>query len=193
MFPLEAFQAYERQPSSLTLTFVKVDKGADARSVQQRIDRANPNLTTIQSAAQFGRADRNFEFITAADTAARFVAVIVGAVIVANSMLLSLLERTREFGVMRSVGWPRWRVVALVMGEAVAISFVGAALGVGLAVATTQILTHVSSLAGILHPTYQSATFLRALVAAAVIGVLGALYPAVRVGFLTPMEAMRRE
>jgi putative ABC transport system permease protein len=114
-------------------------------------------------------------------------------VIVANSMLLSLLERTREFGVMRSVGWPRWRVVALVMGEAVAISFVGAAIGVALAVATTQVLSHVSSLAGILHPTYESGTFLRALIAAAVIGVLGALYPAVRVGFLTPMEAMRRE
>lgn len=193
MFPLKAFQAYERQPSSLTLAFVKTSKGSSVRAVERRVDKENPNLTTIKTAAQFGRADRNFQFITAADTAARFIAVIVGAVIVANSMLLSLLERTREFGVMRSVGWPRWRVVALVMGEAVAISFVGAAIGVALAVATTQVLTHVSSLAGILHPTYESGTFLRALIAAAVIGVLGALYPAVRVGFLTPMEAMRRE
>jgi putative ABC transport system permease protein len=193
MFPLHPFQAYERQPSSLTLAFVKVDEGSSVHAVEHRIDTENPNLTTIQTAAQFGRADRNFEFITAADTAARFVAVIVGAVIVANSMLLSLLERTREFGVMRSVGWHRWQVVALVMGEAVVISFAGAALGVGLAVATTQILSHVSSLAGILQPTYESATFFRALVAAAAIGILGALYPAVRVGFLTPMEAMRRE
>jgi ABC-type antimicrobial peptide transport system permease subunit len=48
-------------------------------------------------------------------------------------------------------------------------------------------------LVGILKPTYESATFFRALVAAAAIGILGALYPAVRVGFLTPMEAMRRE
>jgi putative ABC transport system permease protein len=193
MFPLIPFQAWERQPSGLSLAFLKVDKGASVRNVQRRITAENRNLTTIETVAQFGRADRNFKFITAADTAARFVAVIVGAIIVANSMLLSLLERTREFGVMRSIGWPRWRVVALVMSEAVVISFLGAALGVGLSVGVTVILSHVSSLVGILNPNYEAATFFRALVAAAAIGVLGALYPAIRVGFLTPREAMSRE
>lgn len=193
MFPLISFQAHERQPSGLSLAFVKVSKGASTDAVEKRVNDGNPNLTTIKTVADFGRADRNFVFITAADTAATIVAVIIGAVIVANTMLLSLIERTREFGVMRSIGWPRRRVAGLILSEAIVISFMGAAIGVGLAVALTTVLSHVSSLRGVLEPTYEAGTFFRALIAAAAVGFLGAIYPAIRVAFLTPMEALRRE
>jgi ABC-type antimicrobial peptide transport system permease subunit len=89
--------------------------------------------TTAASNLQTGKANRG----------ATIVAIIVGALIVMNTMLLSLVERTREFGILGSVGWTRRRVVALIT--------------------------------------------------AACVGFLGALYPALRASFLTPNEAMRRE
>jgi putative ABC transport system permease protein len=95
--------------------------------------------------------------------------------------------------VLRSIGWSRWQLIFLIVSEALAISLVGAALGVGLAVAATELLSHVPALEGILKPAYEAGIFYRALVTAAVVGLLGALYPAVRVGFLSPMEALRRE
>jgi putative ABC transport system permease protein len=193
MFPLVPMQGFERQPSGLSLAFVKIAPGTTKNEVARRVADDNPNLAVIRSAAEFGRADRNYEFIRTADKAATIVAVFVGALIVANTMLLALVERTREFGVLRSIGWSRWQLILLIVSEALIVSLVGAALGVALAVAATELLSHVSALQGILKPAYQSGIFYRALVTAAVVGFLGALYPAVRVGFLSPMEALRRE
>jgi putative ABC transport system permease protein len=193
MFPLVPFQGYERQPSGLSLAFVKVEPGTPISTVEHRVARGNPNLTTIRSAEQFGRADRNYEFIRTADRAATIVAVFVGALIVANAMLLALIERTHEFGILRSIGWSRWQLIYLIMSEAFIISLLGAAVGVGIAVGATSLLSHASELEGILKPAYQSGIFFRALLTAAAVGFFGALYPAVRVGFLSPMQALRRE
>lgn len=193
MFPLVPFQAYERQPGGCSLAFVKVHKGASLRAVTQRIEHDNPVLVTIRTASEFGRADQSYKLITAADSGATIVAVIIGAVIVMNTMMLSLVERTREFGILRSIGWSRGRVIGLVLGEAFLISLAGAAIGVGLAVALVAVLESLPSLTGILQPSYPTASFLRALVTAAAVGFIGALYPAVRAGLLTPMVAIRHE
>ncbi len=193
MFPAVPFQAYERQPGGWSLAFVKLDKHASARAVAAQVEHDNPALTTIRTASQFGRADQSYRLITAANTGATIVAVVIGAIIVMNTMLLSLVERTREFGILRAVGWSRARVVSMVLSEALVISFLGAAIGVGFAVALVAVLASLPSLAGILEPSYPTASFLRALVTAAAVAFLGALYPAVRAGLLKPMVAIRRE
>jgi NitT/TauT family transport system permease protein len=59
---------------------------------------------------------------------------VIGASGVMNTSLMSYFERIREFGVLRSVGWTRWRVLALVLSEALVLSLIGAAIGVGLGV-----------------------------------------------------------
>jgi putative ABC transport system permease protein len=193
MFPLVPFQAFERQPGGLSLLFVKVDPGADVATVERRIERSSPILVGIRNLMEFGRADRNYQLITAADRAATIVAIAIGAIIVANTMLLSLVERYREFGILRAVGWSRRRVVALVLGEALAISLGGAAAGVGLAYVLVRILARLPDLAGILDPSYTPGVFARALVTAAAVAFLGALYPATRAARLAPLEALRRE
>ena len=48
------------------------------------------------------------------------VALILGAVGMLNTMLMSIFERTREIGILRAVGWRRRRVLALILGEALA-------------------------------------------------------------------------
>ncbi len=193
MFPLVPFQAYEKQPGGLSLLFVKVTPGSDVATVEQAIDDAHPTLVGIASLAQFGRADSSYQLITAADQAATIVAIVIGAIIVMNTMLLSLVERYREFGILRAIGWTRRRIVALVLGEAIMIGFAGAAIGVGLAWGLATILSRLPDLVGILHPTYTAGVFVRALLTAGAVAFLGALYPAVRAARLSPLEALRRE
>lgn len=197
MLPLTTLQAHERKPGIVTLAFVRLapgSKGAAARqAIRQRIQRDNPTLTTVRLATEFGRVDRSLQLITALDKAATILAVVIGAIIVMNTMLLSFFERTREFGVLRAVGWARLRVVGMVMGEALLISIIGAAVGVGLAFGATRALVRVSSLRGLLHPVYQSHMFFTALWVAAGIGLLGALYPGIRAALLRPLEALRHE
>ena len=193
MFPLVPFQAYERQPGGLSLFFVKVDKGTQVKALEQRIERDNPLLLGIRNLLEFGRADRGYQLITGADKAATIVAVAVGAIVVANAMLLSLVERYREFGVLRAIGWSRRRLIALIFGEAAIIAFIGACLGVVIAFIAVWVLADLPDLAGILKPTFEAWVFGRALVTATAVTALGALYPALRAARLSPQEAMRRE
>jgi putative ABC transport system permease protein len=193
MLPLVTLQANQRQAGQVTLAFVQVDRGTPLQPLRQTIHRQQPTLTTVRLASEFGRVDRNFQLITAIDHGATYLALVIGAVIVTNTMLLSFFERTREFGLLRAVGWKKRRVMMLVIGEALIISLFGAALGVALAFGVTTVLEHLPQLTGYLHPEYQAATFWRALYVAVGIGFLGALYPALRAALLQPLRALRYE
>ena len=96
----------------------------------------------------------------------------IGAIGVMNTTLLSFLERTREFGVLRSIGWSRKRLLALVLGEAFVLSLAGAALGVTLGFGAVAGLSRLPDLRGIFEPTYSTGVFGRALVFAKRDGVV---------------------
>jgi ABC-type antimicrobial peptide transport system permease subunit len=55
------------------------------------------------------------------------------------------------------------------------------------------VVERLANLQGVLHPEYRPDVFVRALTTATGIGLLGALYPALRAAFLVPLEALRRE
>lgn len=193
MFPLVPLQATERKPGTVTLVAVKVRPGASIERVRQRIEAENPNLATVRLASEFGRVDRNFAFLKAAQTGATIIALVIGIIIVMNTMLLSFIERIREFGLLRSVGWTRRRLLAMVIGEALCISVLGAAAGVALAFALTFSLSNFSSLQGLLQPEFSSGIFWTALYSAIGIGLVAALYPSARAAMLRPGAALRRE
>lgn len=193
MFPLVSLQAGERKSGDVTIAFIRLRPGTDIDAVRARIESENPQLVTVRTASEFGRADRNLQLISAADRGATIVALAVGALIVANAMLLSFFERTREFGVLRSIGWSRRRVGFLVIGEALCISLIGAAAGVLLSFLTARLLEEVPRLRGVFEPRYTMGTFGRGLFIAAGTAFFGALYPALRAAFLAPLEALRRE
>ena len=123
MLPLPAIQGYNRLPGIVTLAFVKVSPGASPAAVAARVDYAQPQLTTIRTAAQFGRADRTLVYLQAAVNGSTVLAILIGAVIIGNTMLLSLFERIREFGLMRAVGWTRRRTVTLLLSESLLLAF----------------------------------------------------------------------
>jgi putative ABC transport system permease protein len=196
IMPLAGLQGHERTTGQVTLAFVKVQPGtskAELAALRKRIERDHPSLATIASPSEFGRVDRSLELLSAAERGATILAVVIGAIIVTNTMLLSFFERTREFGVMRAVGWSRKRVLALVVLEALVISVLGAALGVALSFVATIALQEFSSISGFLDPQYSAGIFWRALYIAIGIGFLGAIYPSARAAFLRPLDALRHE
>ena len=193
MFPLTQLQAMERKPGSVTLAVVQVGSGARISAVRSRIERDNANLATVRLASEFGRVDRNLQFLSAAQNGARIIALLIGIIIVMNTMLLSFVERIREFGVLRAIGWSRARLLTLVFSEALVISVVGAAIGVTLSFVLTWALERFSPLRGILQAHYTAGVFSLALYSAVSIGILAALYPSLRAAALRPSLALRRE
>lgn len=193
MFPLSYLQGANRLSGQVTLGFVQVAKGADIKKIRATIDGDYQQLTTIETAEDFGRADRNLTLIGAANTGGSLLAGLIAVTGVLNTSLLSFFERIREFGIYRSIGWSRTRVIALVLGEAIIVSIVGAAVGVFLGWGAVNVLENLKQLKGIFTPTYDAAVFVRSLGFGLVVAFLGALYPALRAAFVAPITAVRRE
>ena len=193
MFPLPALQAYNRIPGSVTLAFVKIAPGQSSTKVQRTLTRNQPQLTTISTLAEAGRADRNVVFLKAAVTGSTILAIVIGAIVVGNTMLLSLVERTREFGLLRAIGWGRRRVVWLVVSESMVLAVLGSALGIGLSFLVTTVLEALPQLHGILHSEFTAGAFWHGLAVGIGMALLGSLYPSVRAANLTPLKALNNE
>jgi putative ABC transport system permease protein len=107
---------------------------------------------------------------------------------------MSVFERTQEIGVLRALGWRRWRVLRMVMLESLALSLLGAAFGAGVGVALAELIrlepTYGRSL---VTPIYSWRLWGQTLLLALGLGALGGLYPAWRATALPPVEALRYE
>lgn len=120
-------------------------------------------------------------------------AVLVGGIGMMNAMLMSVLERTREIGVLRAVGWRRRRIVGMILGEALALALGGGIAGMALGVGLTRLAGAVPAVESLLSGVFTPAMFAQALIVALVLGAVGGVYPAWRAAQLTPVEAMRAE
>jgi putative ABC transport system permease protein len=191
--PLPTVQQIARKPGLVTTVSVVVSKGADRRVVARLIEKRDPGLTTVLDASEYGKVDQGVEAIDAGDLAISLLAVILGAIGVMNTMIMSVYERTREIGILRAVGWRSSRIIRMIVGESLVLCGIAAALGIGLGVLATRALLLVPAIRSFLEPEYTWQVALRALAVAAVVGVGGALYPALRAVRLSPMEALRHE
>ncbi len=193
MVPLLWLQGRQRLNGIVTLLFVKTKPGTDITALTNQISHDHPELACVVTASQFGLIDRNLSLISAADVGVSVLALFMGAVGVMNTTLMSVFERTREFGVLRALGWSRGRIVIMVMGEALVIALLGAAIGTGMGFAAIQVIKQLPDVLGFFHPAYPASVFGQALGIAVGVAFFGAIYPAARAALLQPLEALRHE
>jgi putative ABC transport system permease protein len=115
------------------------------------------------------------------------VSLMVGAVGVANIMVISALERRSEIGLRRALGATRGQIRTQFLGEAVLLALIGGAIGVALGALATGIYAHTKHWA-VVVPTLAWAGGLGAAFA---IGAGAGLLPAIRAARLSPTEALR--
>ncbi len=107
-----------------------------------------------------------------------------------NIMLVTVTERTREIGLRKAVGAQRRDIVYQFLTEAVMISLLGGAVGVGLALSGALL---VSALVPDLAVAVQAGSLLLATAISLAIGVFFGIYPASRAAALNPIDALRYE
>jgi putative ABC transport system permease protein len=120
------------------------------------------------------------------------LAVLISLLGIANTQALSVLERTRELGVLRAVGSSRRQLRRLVRHESVITTLLGAALGMGLGVALAALVTGVLSTYGLGFALPVGALVVFAVLAA-LAGVLSGALPARRAGRLDVVAALAHE
>ena len=119
------------------------------------------------------------------------ISLLVGGIGIMNIMLVSVAERTREIGIRKAVGATDADVLWQFLFEAVLLSVLGGAVGVGFGVAASTLMPAL--LADLPSAVYGTTQIALAFGVAALIGVLFGSLPAYRSARLAPVEALRRE
>ncbi|HEX2895135.1 MAG TPA: FtsX-like permease family protein [Marmoricola sp.] len=126
-------------------------------------------------------------------TALLLLAVIVAILGIVNTLVLSVVERTRELGLLRAVGATRRQVRTVVRRESVLMSLLGAISGVALGTGAGIALSRALADQGISTVTVPATTLVVYLVIAAVVGVLAAIGPARRASRVDVLHAITTE
>lgn len=121
------------------------------------------------------------------------LAVVIALVGIANTLALSVFERTRELGLLRAVGMARTQVRSMVIGEAVLIAVFGTLLGLAIGIGFGWLLVRALASEGLGVLAIPVTTLVAVVVLAAIAGVAAAILPAVRAGRLDVLEAISAE
>jgi len=115
------------------------------------------------------------------------VSLLVGAVGVANIMLIGVLERRSEIGLRRALGATKRNIRAQFLSEAILLAVIGGAVGVTAGAISTAVYAHLKHWTTVVPTT----AWAGGLVAAVLIGAVAGLLPAIRAARLSPTEALR--
>jgi putative ABC transport system permease protein len=114
------------------------------------------------------------------------VALLVGAVGVANIMVISVLERRQEIGLRRALGARRGQIRTQFLSEAILLSLIGGVTGVAMGVISTAVYAHTKGWAVVIPAD----AWAGGLGAALLIGAIAGLLPAIRAARLSPTQAL---
>jgi putative ABC transport system permease protein len=190
---LEELQAIENKVDLYTLLFVYAKPGVDTEALQAQIRADNPGLATLEDIGDVGDVDQGLEIMDAINLAITGLAVFIGGIAVMNTMAMAVFERTREFGILRAVGWRTRRIIQMVLGESLVLCLIASVVGSILAILLTRLLILVPTIRAFIELEYPPDVFLRGVAVGIGVALLGALYPAFRAASYSPAQAIRYE
>ncbi|MFJ6697396.1 ABC transporter permease [Streptomyces sp. NPDC091272] len=118
------------------------------------------------------------------------LAIVVAVLGVVNTLALSVVERTREIGLLRAIGLSRRQLRRMIRLESVVIALFGALLGLGLGLAWGTAAQQLLALEGMAVLEIPWPTILTVFLASALVGLLAALVPAFRAGRMNVLTAI---
>ncbi len=189
---LQEAQAMTLRPRQASMFYVKLSNPDEADSVKARIERRFPDLA-VSTSSRFASEEQLLELLDSIGIAIAGLAVVIGGITMTNTLFMSVFERTREIGVLRSLGWRPRRVLGLILGEALVLALLGGLMGVALGVLTVVAINQSDSLLGMFGSQFTPNLFVRAFVTVGVLGIVGGAYPAWWASRLLPIEALNYE
>jgi putative ABC transport system permease protein len=189
---LQRFMGREGQVSGFAIVVDKPGDSEEIKRICRDIEALGKSLEATPT-AEFVNATQEIQFVRAMAWVTSAVALIIGAVGMLNTMVMSVFERTREIGILRAIGWGRWRVVRMILMESVLLSITGGALGAAAAVGLAHVLANLPAVAGMVDSYIAPSVIVQGFAIALCVGLIGAAYPAYRGAQLLPTEALRHE
>ncbi|GAA2310912.1 FtsX-like permease family protein [Glycomyces scopariae] len=191
--PSYAAEFYTPKP---TTALVDVADGADVDEVTAEVESilADEPAVSVQNHEEYlAQVTVFFDYAVIAIQLLLALAMIVAVIGVVNTLVLSVLERTRELGMLRAIGMTRGQTTRMVTVESVTIALFGALLGIGTGLLLGWIVQQALVPSGIEEFAVPTALIAAYLGAAVLVGLLAAIAPAVRASKVDILGAISYE
>jgi putative ABC transport system permease protein len=176
-------------PNKCLFILVKCEKPEEQAIVQQRINEALPgNYVVLTRDIGIGY-ERSIPGLDGFVRTILVLSILVSTLVILLAMYTTITERTREIGILKSLGAPKRFIVGVIEKEALTISLIGVILGLALALMTGWVMERMTSLQLEYNPKWVVIAVAVGLSA----GALGALYPAIRAANQDPVRALSYE
>ena len=179
-----------RAGNEATTFAVKLRPLTPTARAERELTQAFPGLVPISDPGEAVRAGSSTVLISKAVLLVVVLALIIGGLAVANTMLAALIERRRELALLASIGWSGRQLGTLVLFESLAVSMLGTGAGVLLGLAASKLLPGALGLGGFISPALTAWGLGRAALIGVAIGTLGAIYPIWRVTRMRSVVAL---
>jgi putative ABC transport system permease protein len=178
--------------------YAKLKTGASIGAAKKQVESilSDSAEVTVSTRAEYvnNNSTKTFDFILNAVQVLLLVAMAISVLGVINTLVLSVIERTRELGMLRAIGLRRSQTMRMITVESVVISLfgtlLGLALGAGLGAAIVVALKDAIGFGEVSLPWTLMITY---LVASLFVGVLAAVLPAIRAARLNVLGAIAYE
>ena len=176
--------------STYNSVLVKCDSTDSVASVKDAIDAMGYGTSSLQDSLE--QAEQQMAQIQYLLGAIGGVSLLVAAIGIMNTMMMSIYERTREIGIIKVLGCRMDNIAELFLTEAAFIGLIGGALGLGISYGLAAIINRFIGSSGFnaLIPLWLA---LGALIFSIAVALVSGLYPAIRAMRLSPLTAIRNE
>ena len=185
--PINAFRATFNPGKKLSKIFVTVDSVANVESVVADLKKI-PEADVVTAPEAVSTARTTLGTLAVASAYAAILLFAIGAVLTVFVMVLSMRERIREIGTLKAIGASNREIVLQFLSEAFAVSALGAAGALLLALPFAPLMSHVLGV----PIAFDRQVVLLILAGSVSFAALGSLYPVIQGVRLSPVDAMRR-
>jgi len=193
---LQLLSSVEGKVSTIDVRLKPAPRGESwdryVKAAQAQIESALPGLRAIPA---LQRASDN-QFVKLAHASAwgtSSLALLIGILGIANTMVMSVFERTQEIGTLRALGWKKRQILALIELESAALGLGGGVAGIALGWLCLHILASLPQTATFVSDSIRWPLILEAMVIALLSGLIAGIVPAWRAGKLSPVDALYHE
>ena len=202
--PLTIARDLLNEPNAEDIIFVQVDKGSKPEVVAKNIEKKLDSLHGVTDKTE------PFLVLTNEDLSKRindllvvvqviflgiaFISVLVGGVGITTTMYTSVVEKTKEIGIMKAVGARNSDILAIFLAESSLISLTGGIIGLGIGVVLAklvQIISVKTMATSLIQVSLTWQLLLGVLAFSLFIGLLSGLSPAIKASKMTPVKALR--
>jgi putative ABC transport system permease protein len=152
-----------------------------------------PTLKAFDSASFLAQQSKQLDAFTTLIDVFLIMAIVIASLGIVNTLALSIIERTRELGLLRAIGLARRQTRTMVRWESVLIAFLGLALGAVLGIVLGAAVVRALAFAGLGHIAIPWGNLIFYAIGALVIGLLAAVLPARRAARINILEAITTE